>query len=338
MNYGLDYIDSPLDAAYFGLVPKGTLFQMCGGGGDTSGAYERAGAMEAQAADRAAQTEMDMFNQAAAYEAPWRQAGGAAVSQVGSMLGLEGYPKVDPTAQLEATPGYKFAQGQGVTALDRSASSKGLAMSGAQRKGVTNYGQNLAMTYAYNPYMSNLQQLSGQGQAAAGQTGQFAMTAGQNIGQDYMSAAQAQANAQIQAAQAEKQSSQGMWGNIMSGLGLVGGLALAPFTGGTSLLGSGMSGLNLLGGSGGGGGTGLGSGAGGYSAYNVASSGQYNYIPDSAAGPYMAEGGPVAGGRAYVVGEKGPEMFVPETGGSIVPNYAIPKGINEFTAFAPWRN
>lgn len=33
-----------------------------------------------------------------------------------------------------------------------------------------------------------------------------------------------------------------------------------------------------------------------------------------------AQGGPVSPGRSYLVGEKGPEMFVPDAGGKIVPN------------------
>ena len=36
-----------------------------------------------------------------------------------------------------------------------------------------------------------------------------------------------------------------------------------------------------------------------------------------------AEGGPVGAGGAYVVGEKGPELFVPHSSGSIVPNGAL---------------
>jgi hypothetical protein len=35
---------------------------------------------------------------------------------------------------------------------------------------------------------------------------------------------------------------------------------------------------------------------------------------------FRASGGPVSGGRPYVVGEEGPEMFVPSSNGSIVPN------------------
>lgn len=34
-------------------------------------------------------------------------------------------------------------------------------------------------------------------------------------------------------------------------------------------------------------------------------------------------GGPVEGGRPYIVGEKGPELFVPKTAGGIVPNQAL---------------
>lgn len=38
---------------------------------------------------------------------------------------------------------------------------------------------------------------------------------------------------------------------------------------------------------------------------------------------FKAEGGPVASGSPYIVGEKGPELFVPRGNGSIVPNHAL---------------
>jgi len=37
-------------------------------------------------------------------------------------------------------------------------------------------------------------------------------------------------------------------------------------------------------------------------------------------GFFRANGGPVSSGKSYMVGERGPEMFVPNTGGRIVPN------------------
>lgn len=39
-------------------------------------------------------------------------------------------------------------------------------------------------------------------------------------------------------------------------------------------------------------------------------------------GGARADGGPVLGGRAYLVGERGPELFVPQTSGTIVPSGA----------------
>lgn len=39
-------------------------------------------------------------------------------------------------------------------------------------------------------------------------------------------------------------------------------------------------------------------------------------------GGFRADGGPVSSGKSYVVGERGPELFVPKTSGAIVPNGA----------------
>lgn len=41
-----------------------------------------------------------------------------------------------------------------------------------------------------------------------------------------------------------------------------------------------------------------------------------------------AAGGPVAAGTSYLVGEKGPELFVPNSNGSIVPNHSLGGGTN----------
>jgi hypothetical protein len=40
-----------------------------------------------------------------------------------------------------------------------------------------------------------------------------------------------------------------------------------------------------------------------------------------------AMGGPVSGGSAYLVGEQGPELFVPGMSGTIVPNHAMGGGV-----------
>jgi hypothetical protein len=42
--------------------------------------------------------------------------------------------------------------------------------------------------------------------------------------------------------------------------------------------------------------------------------------------PFMAMGGPVSSGSPYIVGERGPELFVPSSSGSIVPNSKMSSG------------
>jgi phage-related minor tail protein len=39
--------------------------------------------------------------------------------------------------------------------------------------------------------------------------------------------------------------------------------------------------------------------------------------------PGKAAGGPVSGGTPYIVGERGPELFVPSGSGAIVPNHRL---------------
>lgn len=54
-------------------------------------------------------------------------------------------------------------------------------------------------------------------------------------------------------------------------------------------------------------------------------------------GGAKASGGPVSSGSAYLVGEQGPEMFVPKMSGTIIPNHAMSKSEvnNYFTIQAP---
>ena len=43
-------------------------------------------------------------------------------------------------------------------------------------------------------------------------------------------------------------------------------------------------------------------------------------------GLFRAEGGPVTAGQPYIVGERGPEWFVPDRGGTVLPNGMAPGG------------
>jgi hypothetical protein len=51
-------------------------------------------------------------------------------------------------------------------------------------------------------------------------------------------------------------------------------------------------------------------------------------------GGFRAEGGPVAPGRAYVVGEKRPEVFVPRVPGSILPKIPTGGSVQSSTVFS----
>lgn len=266
----------------------------------------------------------DWFNRAAGYLAPWRDAGGTALNQLAGLLGLPGYKALDPTSVLTATPGYNFLKQQGITAQDLSAASKGMALSGAQQKGLADWTGNLALNKAWAPYMSSLTGLETQGLGAAGQTGGWAMSTGENMAQLDMSAAQALAQQQILNARANAASGQ----DIMTALGMGAGVLMAPFTGGTSLLGSGMSALQGLFG---GGGSGVPASSFGGASDAVqqwgmglpSSTGVQPFGGSLSAMGYYADGGPVRAGQTAVVGERGPEIVTFDRPGYVIPNHAL---------------
>ncbi len=195
-----------------------------GGGGSAADAAARAAGYQSAAAQQAADLSWKMYMQTREDLAPWRGTGTAATTQEAGMLGLPGYNALDPTSILRATPGYQWAVGQGVNALDRSAASKGMLMSGAQTKALTTFGQGLA-DQTYQQYINNLARTSALGESAAAQTGGFGMQAANQMGQSYMAGGQAQAqgvynayNARQSAYQNQMQNAFGMGGMGMYGL------------------------------------------------------------------------------------------------------------------------
>ncbi|WP_130470648.1 phage tail tape measure C-terminal domain-containing protein [Candidatus Magnetaquicoccus inordinatus] len=57
---------------------------------------------------------------------------------------------------------------------------------------------------------------------------------------------------------------------------------------------------------------------------NALFSGAGKSMGDWASGLFKASGGPVSGGHPYIVGEEGPEWFVPSSSGTILPNGSAP--------------
>lgn len=302
------------DKSYW--LPRACSNRICfwggGGGGAASEDLQNITANSIAAQQR-------MFDQAAAFEKPYREAGVPAVNQWAGLLKLPGYTGLDPTQTLTGTPGYQFLQDQGNQALSRYAAATGLSMSGPAAKSAVNYGQGLAQQYAWQPYMQELMGLSGLGQNAAGMSGNWAMQTGSNMANTYAN----QANLQSRIDMSQNQGN--IWNDILSGAGFAGGLLMAPFTGGTSLLSSGLSGLsNMFTGGGAGAGAGAGGGSSGNYSWSPGGYSNFSSMYPSSGLTFMADGGDVATGRPYVIGERGPELFVPDRPGTIVPNYAMP--------------
>ena len=68
---------------------------------------------------------------------------------------------------FQSSPGYNFQLTQGLRGVDAGGGAAGMLRSGATLKGEQEFGQGLANT-TFNNYWNQLQQLSGNGLAAAG--------------------------------------------------------------------------------------------------------------------------------------------------------------------------
>lgn len=129
-----------------------------------AGAGIYGGQVAANAAKKAGQGEMQQYWQNRRDMLPWLQAGTGGVNRLRDIL-LGGQ-----SSEYLETPGYDFRFGEGVKALDRSASARGMLDSGAQRKALMEYGQNVG-TDEYNQRLNRLGMLAGYGQNAAGTIG-----------------------------------------------------------------------------------------------------------------------------------------------------------------------
>jgi len=184
--------------------------------GAGAGAYGSSQASKAQksAANRAADTQLEMFERQVELQEPFREAGLTAQNRMMTLLGLEGGDPNDPNygryardfsmSDFEADPGYGFRMSEGMKALERSSAARGGLLSGTTLKGVQRFGQDLASTEyqnAFNRYyaarnaqLNPLQGILGQGQSSTNVLTNAAGQAGQNIGAAQMAAGAARAS------------------------------------------------------------------------------------------------------------------------------------------------
>jgi len=291
-----------------------------GGGADTSGlesASIQAAQIQSESAQKAADTMWNMYQTTRGDLSPWRTAGQTALDQYMLLLGLKEPPEtLDVQKYLQdyvaGQPGYQFQFGEGQKAIERSAAARGLQLSGAQEKALTRYGQDYA-SLQYNGLLDRIANLSGSGQNAAAQLGAIGSNTASNIGNALMQGGQAVAQGGYNAALARQSGYQSSMNNLMN----MGGLGLGSLyqTGALGALGSGIGGLLGLGGSGLGIGMGLGGGAGiGFGDLGITS-----------ALAFLKKGGSARKNNLYVVGEEGPELFIPKEDGYVVSNNKLKK-------------
>ena len=151
------------------------------GAGAAAGGSIYAANTAADAAKKAGKTEWAQYLQSRADLAPWREAGAASLADLrAALLGGD-------MSKFYTSPGYQFRLGQGVDAVNRGASARGGIDSGRTLKALTEYGQGIGAS-EFNDYINRLAGLSGTGQTATTQTGQFGANAAQGYGNALMQA------------------------------------------------------------------------------------------------------------------------------------------------------
>lgn len=100
------------------------------------GAAKKAAKAQTEAAKLGVDELHRQFDLTRADLAPWRQAGGAAIQAGADML--------QPGYDYTASPGYQFRLGEGNRAIEGSAASKGMLMSGGTLKDIDRFSQGLA--------------------------------------------------------------------------------------------------------------------------------------------------------------------------------------------------
>ena len=171
-----------------------------------SNAARRAGRAQARAADRASEIQLEMQREAIQHERemfdisredlrPYREVGARTLGQLSALNQPGQYFQQDFDFTLEdfqADPGYQFRLSEGMKALERSASARGMVLSGGQLKDIQRFGQNLASDEFSRAYgragqrffanrearFGRLASLAGIGQTSAAQSAGFASQTG----------------------------------------------------------------------------------------------------------------------------------------------------------------
>jgi hypothetical protein len=169
-----------------------------------SDAAAKSAAVQKEMTDKSIAAQREMFDIGRTDLAPYREGGVTAQNQLMQMLGIGGdknaqgygrYAKDFGMSDFTADPGYQFRLKTGLESLERSAAARGMGLSGAALKGITDYSQNKASdeyANAFNRYQTNraaqldpLFKFYTGGQASAANSAAGASNLGSNLGTTY---------------------------------------------------------------------------------------------------------------------------------------------------------
>lgn len=194
-----------MSAVVGGIIAGGAaLAGGIGGAIISSNAAGHAADTQAGAAEYAADLQNQQYQQTREDQAPYRQAGYQALSQMGDPSFNQTF---NPSDMESVDPGYNFRMQQGSQALERSAAARGGLMSGGTLKGIAQYGQDYASGEYQNAYnrftndqtnrFNRLASLAGLGQTANGMTATAGMNMANGAGEAMMGGANARGAAMI---------------------------------------------------------------------------------------------------------------------------------------------
>lgn len=167
--------------------------------------------------------------QANANYVPYLAAGTGAENTLSNLYGNNGTAaQTAAQGNFQASPGYQFALGQGLNAVNANAAAMGNPLSGNNEEAINNYAQGAA-SQQYNNYINQLQNLASGGMQAAGGTGANLLTG---------------AGAQSQVGQNQANLQNNAIGTGLNALFPTGGFNLSQlFSGGNSGGGAGLLGM-----------------------------------------------------------------------------------------------
>ncbi|WP_440966159.1 hypothetical protein ACL58G_07895 [Massilia sp. GER05] len=178
------------------------------GGYIASQGAKSAASTQAASTDRAADLNWQQYQQTREDQAPWRDAGKVALSQLVGGLSPGGeYNRSFTMADYQADPGYQFRLSEGEKGINNAAAARGSRYSGATLKALARFNSDQASQEygkAYDRYnndvstrFNRLASVAGVGQTATNQTAAAGASAAAATGQAIQDAGTARASGYV---------------------------------------------------------------------------------------------------------------------------------------------